>query len=141
MNVIVDTCVWSLALRKSKKQRLSAEQQNYVNELKELITEVRVQFVGAIRQELLCGIKSNIQFTQLKHHLHSFDDLPVKQIDYEMAAEFFNKARSQGIQGSNTDFLLCAISYRLDIPIFTLDKDFINFRSIFSVRLHLPRNS
>ena len=53
MKVIIDTCIWSLALRKNEPQN-----NTYITELKELIKEVRVQLLGSIRQELLSGIKS-----------------------------------------------------------------------------------
>lgn len=48
-------------------------------------------------------------------------------------------ARKKGIQGSNTDFLICAISSRHEMPILTTDKDFTNFQSVFPVLLHVPR--
>ena len=50
----------------------------------------------------------------------------------ELAAEFFNTCRSNGIQGSNTDFLLCAAATRRGYSIFTTDPDFENFR------VHIP---
>jgi len=53
MEVIVDTCVWSHALRRNESKGSSL-----VDEFSELITEGRVQLVGSIRQELLSGIKS-----------------------------------------------------------------------------------
>jgi predicted nucleic acid-binding protein len=56
--------------------------------------------------------------------------------DYELAAEYFNTARNKGIQGSNTDFLICAISTRREMPAFTTDKDFIHYQSVLPVRLH-----
>lgn len=53
MKIIIDTCVWSLALRRNKPQG-----NEYVEELKELIKEVRAQLIGPVREELLSGIKS-----------------------------------------------------------------------------------
>ena len=44
-----------------------------------------------------------------------------------MAARFFNQCRSKGVQGSNTDFLLCALSARHDLAIFTIDEDFKHY--------------
>jgi hypothetical protein len=48
MNVLVDTCIWSLALRRSAPGDVPE-----VTELSELIQEQRVLIVGVIRQELL----------------------------------------------------------------------------------------
>lgn len=134
MKVIVDTSVWSLALRRSNHI-----ENKYVEELEELINEVRAQLVGPVRQELLSGIKTEKQYKILKNHLRAFMDLPIETEDYELAADYFNKARKKGIQGSNTDFLLCAISTRHQMPIFTIDKDFINFQTVFPIELHKIR--
>ncbi len=134
MKIIVDTCIWSLALRRNTVTDIL-----YIEELKNLIEEIRVQFIGPIRQELLSGIKSKKQFDTLKLHLEAFPDIELEAKDYELAAEFFNAARKKGIQGSNTDFLICAISSRHKMPIMTTDKDFSNFQSVFPVSLHVPR--
>ena len=134
MKIIIDTCVWSLALRRNAP--LNNE---YISELKELIKEVRVQLIGPVRQELLSGIKLKNQFDLLKGHLKAYDDLELEREDYELAAEFFNTARKKGIQGSNTDFLICAISTIHDMPILTTDKDFTNFQAVLPIKLHNPR--
>jgi predicted nucleic acid-binding protein len=75
-------------------------------------------------------------FNFLKDHLRAFKDLELETEDYELASEYFNKARQNGIQGSNTDFLICAISTRNKMPILTTDKDFENFQSVLPVPLH-----
>ncbi len=134
MKIIVDTCIWSLALRRN-----TVEDNPYIEELRNLIEEIRVQVIGPIRQELLSGIKSKQQFNTLKLHLEAFEDLELETADYELAAEYFNAARKKGIQGSNIDFLICAISSRRKMPILTTDKDFTSFQSVFPVSLHIPR--
>jgi len=134
MKIIIDTCIWSLALRRNETQS-----NEYVEELKELIKEVRAQLVGPVRQELLSGIKSKKQFNLLRSHLAAYDDLELEREDYELAAEYFNTARKKGIQGSNTDFLICAISTRRNMPILTTDNDFSNFKAVLPIRLHSPR--
>ena len=134
MKIIVDTCIWSFALRRN-----TVEDNSYIEELKNLIEEIRVQLIGPIRQELLSGIKLKKQFDTLKLNLEAFADIELESQDYELAAEYFNAARKKGIQGSNTDFLICAISSRRKMPILTTDKDFTNFQSVFPVSLHVPR--
>jgi hypothetical protein len=108
-------------------------------ELLELIRELRVQMIGPIRQEILSGIRSSAQFSTLRDHLRAFPDLELLSRDYEHAAEFYNVCRSKGIQGSNTDFLICAIAARLKIPIFTTDADFTLFQQHLPITLHSPR--
>ena len=52
-----------------------------------------------------------------------------------LAADYFNICRSHGIQGSNTDFLICATANRRNHEIFTTDKDFINFSQYLPIVL------
>ena len=47
--------------------------------------------------------------------------------DFERAAEYFNTCRAKGLQGSNTDFLLCAVAERHRFPILTTDDDFTGY--------------
>jgi len=131
MKVIVDTCVWSQALRKNP-----SNDQRIKKELTELIKDIRVQLIGPIRQEILSGIKSEKQFNELKDYFSAFLDLSIQTTDYEKAAEFFNICRSHGIQGSNTDFLICSIAFHRDFEIFTIDKDFKSFQEYIPVKLY-----
>lgn len=135
MKVLVDTCIWSLALRREKQLDSNID----VIEFQELIKEVRVQIIGPIRQEILSGVKKKSQFTKLKKILAAFPDLNLTSEDFELSAEYFNFLRSKGIQGSNTDFLICAVSTRHSIPIFTTDKDFTFFKKYIPITLHAPR--
>lgn len=134
MKILVDTSVWSLALRRGQPV-----DDPIVTELMELIKEVRVQMIGPVRQELLSGIKSHNQFQKLRNSLRAFPDLELTHRDYESTAEFFNLCRGKGIQGSSTDFLLCAIAIRHKIPVFTTDNDFTLFQSWLPLTLHSPR--
>ena len=133
MKVIVDTSVWSLALRRDANESLAPDQ-----ELRHLIHDHRVQMIGPIRQEILSGIRSESQFGKLQKHLESFPDLPIHTEDYVAAAQFFNRCRSEGVQGSNTDFLICAVAVRNKFSIYTTDKDFELFSKHLAIVLHKP---
>ncbi len=65
MMVLVDTPVWSLALRR-RPEHLSTQEQQLTQALAELIREGRVQMLGPIRQELLSGIREEAQFRKLR---------------------------------------------------------------------------
>ncbi|MEM8642412.1 MAG: PIN domain-containing protein [Cyanobacteria bacterium P01_G01_bin.54] len=132
MSVIVDTSIWSLALRR----QTTDAQTSVVHELRSLINTNQAHIIGAIRQEVLSGIRHIEQFTKLQNHLRAFLDLELITADYELAAEFFNTCRSNGIQGANTDFLICAVAHRRDYRIFTTDQDFANFQRYISITLH-----
>lgn len=117
--VIVDSDVWSEAFRK-----LTGEPSPEREMLAELVAAGRVQMLGCIRQEVLQGIKHAEVFGRIRQSLRPYPDWPVSTPEYELAAEFFNTCRSKGIQGSTTDFLICACSVTSGLPILTRDKDF-----------------
>jgi len=131
MKVLVDTSVWSLALRRGR-QSTSVP----VQELRNLISAHRVQIIGPIRQEILSGVREEVQFKDLEARLAPFPDLPITTEDYVTAARFFNLCRKKGIQGSNTDFLICAVAVLNRLAIFTTDKDFASFTPHLPIVLH-----
>jgi hypothetical protein len=131
MKVIVDTCVWSMALRRSGQV-----QSPPVEELRSLINDHRVQMIGPIRQEVLSGIRDASQFRRLSERLASFPDLPILTGDYVTAARYYNLCRGKGVQGSNTDFLICAVAVRSKCAVFTTDADFGMFAEHLPVVLH-----
>ena len=131
MKVLVDTSVWSLVLRRSSSMNLE-----YQKILEQLISDYRIQMIGPIRQELLSGIKESHQFELLKERLSAFPDYPLQTNDFELAAEYFNQCRNKGVQGSNTDFLICAIAANNDWEILTTDKDFDNFQAYLPIKLY-----
>ncbi len=108
-------------------------------ELAELINDGRVVLLGPVRQELLTGMKVKAQFELLRDHLRSFPDLELESADYEEAAAAFNRCRERGIQGSNTDFLICATAMRRKLAIYTTDADFRHYAKVLKLVLHEPR--
>jgi predicted nucleic acid-binding protein len=119
------------------RRRTLSESSPAVTLLQNLITDDRVVLLGAIRQEILSGVRSSDQFTRLRDYLRVFPDLEIIAQDYEIAAEFFNTCRSNGIQGSNTDFLICAVAHRHSYSILTTDNDFQIFKAHISVLLSI----
>ena len=71
----------------------------------------------------------------IKEKLSYFANTPIMDTDYELAAEFSNRCRKKGVQGSHIDFLICAVADRIDIPIFTSDRDFEQYQAIISIKL------
>lgn len=132
MRILVDTSVWSVALRRSKRPECAP-----ARELRNLIADHRVQIFGPIRQEVLSGVKTESQFEKLEKHLAAFPGIPVTTEDYVTATRFYNLCRTEGIQGSNTDFLVCAAAVRHRLSIFTTDKDFPLFSKHLPIVLHV----
>lgn len=131
MRVLVDTSVWSAVLRRGTDQNEGTKKL-----LAELIAGNLVQMMGPIRQEILSGIREDAQFHTLKNLLAAFPDVPITSEDYVIAAQFFNQCRRKGIQGSNTDYLICAVAVRNRMQILTTDNDFKEFRKILPIKLY-----
>jgi predicted nucleic acid-binding protein len=136
MNVVVDTSVWSMALR-----RRHPSEAPEVAELAELIREGRAAILGPVRQELLSGLHSQRDYETLRDHLRAFPDVELETDDYEEAARVFNHCRARGVQGSNKDFLICAAAVRRRFAILTTDTDFANIARIVPLRLHAARTT
>ncbi len=135
MIVLVDTPLWSLALRR-KPGDLNLREQALTRSLAELIREGRAQIIGLIRQELLSGIRDEQQFDRLRTYLRAFDEPRVEVYDYEEAAQMHNRCRTRGIAGSPIDFLICAVAQRRDWSVFTVDPDFERYEKVLGLKLH-----
>jgi hypothetical protein len=131
MKVLVDTPIWSYAFR-SRKQEFQFE----IEQLESLIKDQRVLIIGPIRQEILSGYSDLKKFEKLREKLSYFENSLIQDSDYESASRMCNQCRISGIQGSHVDFLICAVAKRLNVPIFTTDKDFLQYSKVISINLY-----
>lgn len=129
MKVLVDTCVWSHALRYTKPDK------QIIKRLTDFINDGRAVLIGPIKQEILSGLQHPEQFLKLKEILSSFEEINLKSSHFEKAAEFSNLCRSKGVQGSTIDFLICAVAYSESMYIFTIDNDFKNYSKHLPIKL------
>ncbi|HEY6340426.1 MAG TPA: PIN domain-containing protein [Bryobacteraceae bacterium] len=136
MNVLVDTSVWSLALRR-KAGDLNSQERLLVDEWTRLVAEGRARIIGLVRREALSGIKTDAQFEALRDSLRAFADEPVDSEDHETAAQAYNSCRSKGIAVSLTDMLICAVAQRRGMAIFTTDPDFEKYAQVLPLKLHV----
>jgi predicted nucleic acid-binding protein len=130
MKILVDTCVWSLVLRRKQPD------ERIRNELGKLILGHRVAMIGPIRQEILTGIPNKSQFQSLQSHLRAFDDVVLLRHHFEMAAELSNNCLVKGVQGSHTDFIICAVAKAEKMAIYTNDQDFARYSKIIGLSLY-----
>ena len=138
MMVLVDTPIWSLALRR-RKEALRVRDQALESELAELLEARRAHIIGPIRQEVLSGLREEAVFLRLRDLLRPFPEPALTFEDYELAAEYSNRCRASGVAGSPTDFLICAVAARRDWQIFTTDRDFIGYARHLPIALYRPR--
>ncbi|HEV2104017.1 MAG TPA: PIN domain-containing protein [Candidatus Acidoferrum sp.] len=135
MNVLVDTCVWSLALRRRVEHR-NARETAQVEALNAAIESGAVKVLGIVRQELLTGIKTRQQFDNLKGIMDAFPDAEIASEDYIEAAKLGNACYAKGVAPSVVDMLLCAVANRYGWGIFTTDPDFDRYSRIIDLKLH-----
>jgi predicted nucleic acid-binding protein len=131
--IVVDTTIWSKVYRRKK---ISDEDQAVLKELYAILDMEEEILIGPVRQELLSGISNKDVFDDLAIKLDGFNNYEVQLADHDLAAEFFNICKSNGIQGSQTDYLLCAVAHRYNSEIFTEDNDFNNYIKYLPIKLH-----
>ena len=129
MRVLVDTCVWSKILRRKSPDR------NLAALLEDLIRDGRVVIIGPIRQELLSGVPDTAQFKRLENALSPFEEITLTTEHFTTAAQFSNLCRKKGLQGSTTDFLICAVAALEQLQILTTDADFRRYAKIVPIQL------
>jgi len=134
VKVLVDTDVWSEALRKKK-----GGESNFSLELVDLIQEGRLEIIGPIKMEVLSGIREAETFDAFSEKLSAFSDRSMDSSIYVVAARFYNLCRRKGIQGSNTDFQICACSVQWNIPILSKDKDYELYKKHIPIDIIQPR--
>lgn len=91
--VLIDTCIWSSALRgKEPKDK------DISTQLARLIKEDRAKIIGPIRQEVLSGYSNTDQFEKLRLKLEHFPNQPISDSNYETAAKYFNLCRKKAFK-------------------------------------------
>lgn len=120
MSLLVDTSVWSLALRRDAEQ--SAPEVVALRHA--LLGTDQVFTTGLVLQELLQGFAGPQDRAQLVDRLSALAFLqPVKE-DHIEAAEVRNSCRRCGVQVGTIDALLIQLCRKNDLTLLTTDKDF-----------------
>ncbi|MGB8885233.1 MAG: PIN domain-containing protein [Candidatus Korobacteraceae bacterium] len=131
----MDTSIWSLLLRR-QAQTLTGNQPAQLQRLRDLVGEGRARLLGAVRQEILSGIRYSEQFARLQSELRLFPDAGLEVEDYETAAEVSNTCRAHGIAVTPIDMLLCSVALRRGWAIYTSDRDFERYAKHVPVVLY-----
>jgi predicted nucleic acid-binding protein len=120
VNVLVDTSVWSLALRRTPPS--SAPEVALLDRC--LGRQDVIVTTGLVIQELLQGFQGPAQRTRI---LAEFRVLPVLMPEVEdhiEAAALRNLCRRRGVQIGTIDALLARLAIRHDLELLTADRDF-----------------
>ena len=120
MNVIVDTSVWSLALR-----RKDGPENSEATLLRRLIERGEgIYLIGIILQEVLQGIRRPEDFHELRKYFDAFPLIELSRDDYIKAAALKNSLIKKDIQASTVDALIASAAIIHGCILFTADKDF-----------------
>lgn len=137
MTLLVDTSVWSLALR---RDTTSSEPE--VQQLKDALLGADVVVTtGLVLQELLQGFSGPKASAQI---IERFAALPLLQPDREdhiSAAELRNTCRRAGIQVGTIDALLAQLCIRHELTLLSTDNDFKLASKHCTLRVWSPRSS
>jgi predicted nucleic acid-binding protein len=91
--------------------------------------------IGPVRQEALSGFRSRELFERMRLQLRAIHDTPLVAADFEQGAQAWNACQAAGITPSATDMLICVVAQRLDVAVFTTDRDFERYAAVLGVRL------
>jgi len=128
---IIDTSVWSEALRRKKNTVNSSE--TVVRKIIENDDEIVI--LGIILQEILTGISNEKLFREIKDILDDFVFLDITKNDYIYASELSNKCRSKGVIAGSIDFLIASAAIRNELQLVTFDKDFFNISNHSNLKI------
>jgi predicted nucleic acid-binding protein len=121
VNLVVDTSVWSLLLRRERRD----ETDRHVKKLRyHLEHDDCIHLPGVVLQELLDGVLHSKQFDLLLDYLTPFPLIELTRQDFIQAARLKNKCRTKGVTAGTIDFLIASACINRLYPLLTADRDF-----------------
>ena len=132
MKFLIDTSIWSEALRRKDKSVNSSE-----TVLRKIIdNNDEIVVIGIILQEILSGISNPKLFAEIRSILNDFSYLEIVKDDYIYAAELRNKCKQKGITAGSFDFLIASVAIRNKLILVTYDSDFVNISKHTDLKIH-----
>ena len=120
MTLLVDTSVWSLALRRD-----ASTSEPEVDQLKDALMGADVVVTtGMVLQELLQGFSGPKSREQIIERFTALALLVPDREDHIAAADLRNTCRRAGIQMGTIDALLAQLCIRHDLTLLSTDNDF-----------------
>jgi predicted nucleic acid-binding protein len=120
MTLLVDTSVWSLALRRDAQ----ADEPQVHQLRKALLGSEVVVTTGLILQELLQGFSGPKAQAQIVERFAALPLLQPDRDDHINAAALRNTCRRAGVQVGTIDALLAQLCIRHNVTLLTTDQDF-----------------
>lgn len=131
MTLLVDTSVWSLALRRD-----AAGATPQLRALRDALEGAEmVVTTGLVLQELLQGFAGPRARSDIIDRFAALPFLSPDREDHVEAAEVRNRCRRAGVQVGTIDALLAQLCIRHGLTLLTTDKDFIRAASHCPLRV------
>ena len=131
MRVLVDTSVWSLALRRGgpADHRAVERLSGYLDAGEDLF------LTGLILQEILQAFRSEKVASQVAERLMPFPLLPIEPVTCLAAARLYRQCRDNGLGASTVDCHIAASAIANDCRLLTTDRDFERISRISTLDL------
>ncbi len=119
---VIDTSVWSRALRRRKSSGSESAEAALIRRL--VLEDEPIGLPGIVLQELLSGVRTKKEFERLRKVLDPFVVLLATEELHLLAASLFNTCKSQRLNVSPTDVLIAATALQCSGTLITADNDF-----------------
>lgn len=120
MTLLVDTSVWSLALRRHTESADAA-----VRHLKEALLGADVVVTtGLVLQELLQGFSGPKASARIVERFAALPLVQPTREDHVAAAQLRNTCRRSGVQVGTIDAVIAQLCVRHELTLLSTDKDF-----------------
>ena len=134
MTLLVDTSVWSLALRRD-----GSTQAPEVQALQDALAgSDAVVTTGLVLQELLQGFRGPRAAVAIIERFQSLPVIAPDRTDHIAAAEVRNSCRRAGVQLGTIDALLIQLCGRHELTLLSTDNDFVYAAKHVPFRLWRP---
>jgi len=130
MTVLVDTSVWSLALRRDRPANSPA-----VAELTTALESDLVVTTGIIEQELLQGFLPERTQAEIRRRFSALAAVQPTRTDHVAAADLRNACRRAGVQLGTIDALIAQLCIAHDLELLSTDRDFVHASHHCGLRL------
>ncbi len=130
MTVLVDTSVWSLALRRDRPANSPA-----VELLTKALESDLVVTTGIIEQELLQGFLPERTQAEIRRRFGALAAVQPTRNDHVAAADLRNSCRRAGVQLGTIDALIAQLCITHDLELLSTDRDFVHASHHCDLRL------
>ena len=131
MRLLVDTSVWSLAMRRDQ-----SELHPTIPFLAEALRhEGSIFTTGLILQEILQGFNGPKARKQIIDRFTSLPLIVPQRDDHVAAAELRNDCRRRGLQIGTIDALLAQLCIRHELVMLSTDQDFVHLARFVPLRM------